>query len=67
MPRPERVAVIFGGRSVEHEVSVITGHQTMDALDVAGFDVLPVYITKAGEWYAGRPLHNLRQIGRAHV
>lgn len=60
MPKSERVAVIFGGRSVEHEVSVITGHQTMDALDVAGFDVLPVYITKAGEWYAGRPLHNLR-------
>lgn len=60
MPKPERVAVIFGGRSVEHEVSVITGHQAMDALDVAGFDVLPVYITKSGEWYGGRPLHNLR-------
>jgi D-alanine-D-alanine ligase len=60
MPNPERIAVLFGGRSVEHEVSVITGHQAMDALEVAGFDVLPVYVTKDGAWYAGRPLQNLK-------
>lgn len=53
------VAVLFGGRSVEHEVSVITGHQVMDALDQAGFPVLPIYITKQGDWYAGDGLHNL--------
>ena len=53
------VAVLFGGRSVEHEVSVISGHQVMDALDAAGFGVLPVYITKQGDWYAGEGLHNL--------
>ena len=53
------VAVLFGGRSVEHEVSVITGHQTMDALDQAGFPSLPIYITKQGDWYAGEGLHNL--------
>ena len=53
------VAVLFGGRSVEHEVSVITGHQTMDALDQAGFPSLPIYITKQGDWYAGEDLHNL--------
>ena len=53
------VAVLFGGRSVEHEVSVISGHQVMDALDAAGFPVLPVYITKQGDWYAGEGLHNL--------
>ena len=53
------VAVLFGGRSVEHEVSVISGHQVMDALDAAGFTVLPVYITKQGDWYAGEGLHNL--------
>jgi D-alanine-D-alanine ligase len=58
-----RVAVIFGGRSVEHEVSVITAHQGMDALRVAGFQVLPVYISKAGYWYAGEPLHDLRRFG----
>lgn len=56
----QTVAVLFGGRSVEHEVSVITGHQIMDALKAAGYGVLPIYITKDGEWYAGDSLHNLR-------
>jgi D-alanine-D-alanine ligase len=54
------VAVLFGGRSVEHEVSVITGHQIMDALKAAGHRVLPIYVTKDGEWYAGESLHNLK-------
>jgi len=54
------VAVLFGGRSVEHEVSVITGHQIMDALKAAGYGVLPIYLTKDGEWYAGQSLHNLK-------
>jgi len=53
------VAVLFGGRSVEHEVSVISAHQVMDALDQAGFPVLPIFITKQGDWYAGEGLHNL--------
>jgi D-alanine-D-alanine ligase len=55
----KRIAVLFGGRSVEHEVSVITGHQIMDALKAAGYRVLPVYLSKDGEWYAGDRLHNL--------
>jgi D-alanine-D-alanine ligase len=54
------VAVLFGGRSVEHEVSVITGHQIMDALKAAGHRVLPIYVAKDGEWYAGERLHNLK-------
>jgi D-alanine-D-alanine ligase len=53
------VAVLFGGRSVEHEVSVISGHQAMDALDQAGFPILPIFITKQGDWYAGQALRNL--------
>jgi len=53
------VAVLFGGRSVEHEVSVITGHQIMDALKASGHPVLPIYLTKDGEWHAGEALHNL--------
>jgi D-alanine-D-alanine ligase len=57
----ETVAVLFGGRSAEHEVSVITGHQVMDALEAAGYSLLPIYISKEGEWYAGQPLHNIRQ------
>ncbi len=55
----ETVAVLFGGRSAEHEVSVITGHQVMDALEAAGYTLLPIYISKAGAWYAGQPLYNI--------
>jgi D-alanine-D-alanine ligase len=55
----KRIGVVFGGRSAEHEVSVITAHQVMDALEVAGYSVLPIYICKQGDWYAGRPLHSI--------
>ncbi|MEZ5351390.1 MAG: D-alanine--D-alanine ligase family protein [Bryobacteraceae bacterium] len=60
MPK-QTVAVLFGGRSVEHEVSIISAHQVMDALEVAGYDLLPVFLDKGGAWYAGRGLYNLRQ------
>jgi D-alanine-D-alanine ligase len=54
------VAVLFGGRSVEHEVSVITAHQVMAALPTQHFAALPVYIAKTGIWYTGDVLCNLR-------
>ena len=60
----QTVAVLFGGRSAEHEVSVITGHQIMDALEAAGYGLLPIYITKAGGWYAGEALHNISLYAR---
>src|SRR3981081_2368302 len=59
--RQKTAAVVFGGRSAEHEVSVITGHQIMDALKVSGHPVLPIYVTKEGAWYAGPALHNIKQ------
>jgi D-alanine-D-alanine ligase len=61
------VAVMFGGRSVEHEVSVLSAHQVMDALEVAGYRLLPVFITKTGSWYAGRGLYNLKLYANPHV
>ena len=57
----ETVAVVFGGRSGEHEVSIITAHQVMDALEVAGYSLLPIYISKTGEWFAGQDLNNLER------
>lgn len=48
-----RAAVLFGGRSPEHEVSIITGIQVMNALDKNKYDVLPVYIAKDGRWVKG--------------
>jgi D-alanine-D-alanine ligase len=55
----QRLAVIFGGQSVEHEVSVITALQAMEALDKTEIDAIPVYISKAGDWLTGDPLRNV--------
>ena len=52
------VGVIFGGRSVEHDVSIVTGHQAMEAL-AADHNVIPIYVTREGEWYAGGALNDL--------
>ncbi len=54
-----RVGVIYGSRSVEHEVSIITALQAMDALDSERYEVIPIYITKEGEWLTGAPLRKL--------
>ncbi|HKY74151.1 MAG TPA: D-alanine--D-alanine ligase family protein [Patescibacteria group bacterium] len=48
------VAVLFGSRSVEHEVSVVTALQIIAAIDSNRFDVLPVYIDKQGRWLTGK-------------
>lgn len=48
-----RVAVMFGGKSVEHEVSVISGIQAFLAIDATKYDAIPVYITKGNELYVG--------------
>lgn len=52
------VAVIFGGRSPEHEVSIVTAHQVKDALS-GNHDVIPIYITKEGVWLTGDELGEL--------
>ena len=44
------VAVVFGSRSVEHEISVITACQVMPLLRELGAEVIPLYITKEGSW-----------------
>ncbi|MCY3834044.1 MAG: D-alanine--D-alanine ligase [Chloroflexi bacterium] len=53
------VAVIFGGRSVEHDVSIVTGHQIMDAFPADGYEIVPVYISRDGRWFTGDALARL--------
>lgn len=53
-----RVAVVFGGRSVEHEVSIVTAHQLMAVL-AERHEVVPVYITREGRWLTGAALNDL--------
>src|SRR5699024_992061 len=50
------LAVLFGGRSIEHEISVITALQAILALDPAKYRILPVYLALNGKWYTGDPL-----------
>lgn len=54
-----RVGVIYGSRSVEHEVSIITAMQVISALDPNRYDVVPLYLTKEGEWLTGDALRRL--------
>lgn len=48
-----RVAMLFGGRTVEHEVSVISGIQAVMAMDRDKYEIIPVYLTKDNEMYIG--------------
>lgn len=54
------VAVFFGGRSVEHEISVISALQAINAFDENKYNIIPVYISKQGRWYTGPNLLELR-------
>ena len=54
------IAVFFGGRSVEHEISVISALQAINAFDSEKYDIVPVYITKQGRWYTGAPLLEIK-------
>jgi len=54
-----RVGVFFGGKSVEHEVSVITAMQAIAALDPEKYQAVPVYITKDSRFFWGEHLLNL--------
>ena len=53
------VAVFFGGRSVEHEISVISALQAINAFNSEKYNIIPVYISKQGKWYAGQNLLKL--------
>ena len=53
------VAVFFGGKSTEHEISCISANQVLHALDVAKYDVLPIYISKNNEFYTSDELFDL--------
>jgi D-alanine-D-alanine ligase len=50
------IAIFFGGRSPEHDVSIVTGLQAADALDPALYEIIPVYISARGEFLTGEGL-----------
>lgn len=54
-----KVAVLFGGKTVEHEVSVISAIQAIMSMDEERFEIIPVYITKQNEMYIGEQVGNI--------
>ena len=56
-----KIAVMFGGKSVEHEVSVISAIQAIGNMDREKYDILPVYISKANEMYIGDGVGDIEQ------
>ena len=48
-----KVGVIFGGKSVEHEVSIISGIQAINNMDKEKYDIVPIYLTKENNMYVG--------------
>ena len=57
-----RLAVLFGGRACEHDVSIVSALQCMDAVNAEDYDVIPVYIARDGAWYTGAPLRKLETL-----
>ncbi len=53
------VLVFFGGQSVEHDVSIITGVMTLNSVDKTKYSALPVYVNKKGEWFFGKELYDI--------
>lgn len=47
----KRLGVIFGGTSTEHEVSIVSGTSVIKNLNKEKYEIYPIYIDKAGEWY----------------
>ena len=54
------LAVLFGGNSVEHEVSIISALQAIQSLNKDKYEILPVYITKTSEFYTGEKLLEIK-------
>ena len=59
MAKKLRVGILFGGRSGEHEVSLLSAASVLKSIDREKFDVVPIGITKEGRWLAAGDAHNL--------
>ena len=59
MPKKLRVGILFGGRSGEHEVSLLSAASILHAIDRRRFDVVPIGITREGRWLAAADAHSL--------
>ena len=54
-----KLAVLFGSRSAEHDVSIVSGLQLLENVNKQAYDAYPVYVSRTGEWFAGEPLRDI--------
>ena len=54
-----KLGVIFGGPSVEHEISIISAVQAMQNINQDKYEIIPIYITKDRQWYTGKMLMDI--------
>src|SRR3981189_1830183 len=54
-----RVGILFGGRSGEHEVSLLSAASILNAIDRTKYEVIPIGITKQGQWLTSTEAHHL--------
>ena len=50
------VGVFFGGKSVEHEIAIITANQAITSMNKDKYEIIPIYISKNGRMYTGKAL-----------
>ena len=54
-----KVGVIFGGETVEHEVSIISAVQAMNSINEEKYEIIPIYVAKDRTWYTGKMLMDI--------
>src|SRR5512136_1859072 len=65
MARKLKIGVIFGGRSGEHEVSLVSATSVMGGLSADRFEIVPIGISKEGKWYTGRGVMDFLKRGES--
>lgn len=63
----KRLGVIFGGTSTEHEVSIVSGTSVIKNLNKEKYEIYPIYIDKAGEWFEFEPDNKTYKVGEEIV
>ena len=56
----KKIAVFFGGKSFEHDVSILTGLQVIQVMDITKYEAIPVYVDTDGKWWTGKQLLNMQ-------
>lgn len=54
-----RIGIIFGGKSVEHEISIISALQAINNIDKEKYEIVPIYISRDKIWYVGNELSKI--------